>query len=388
MSSRELGALLAAPTTSLSELVGSPACWDELVATAIRERVAPILAHRICRDGPLPPDARRELVRERYHTGAHNLLLYRELARVLRVSPGTSPPILLKGGALASTAYEDISLRPMSDLDLLVPRHDLSSWKNCLIELGYEVLSPEMAPGLAEAVHYQLAFRGGPGRDVVIEIHWNLVAGDADWRAPDIEWFWQQSEPWPGIEELECPAALQLTVPASVLYLSAHAMLQHGGAHARLLWLYDIHRLIACSADAIRWSAIVAKARELQWDAAVAAALHRCRELFETAVPESVVLELEDAANPRAVAHVDDKFAVERSRADYVWQELLCLDVTGRIRLVSAILFPHPTYVKWRYPRFGALWPLAYIYRWSVVVREGVASAFRMLTTAFPYVCL
>lgn len=394
MSSEVLGALLtsrSAPSTrSLAE-------WKTLVDSAVHERVAAALAQAVRDDENVPTVVRQELNRELYNTGACNVLLYRELARVLEASSERAeqaqkaPPIVLKGGALATTIYDDIALRPMSDLDLLVRKTDLASWKDCLVQLGYQMVSPEMASGLAEAVHYQLAFRSGPKDDsstVVIELHWNLVGGDADWRAPDVDWFWQQTESWPGIEDMDCAPALQLTPLASILYLSAHAMLQHGGARTRLLWLYDIHQLIEQSRDVIDWQQVVAKAHEFQWDAAVAHALERCRELFGTSVPESVATELTTASTVAARAHVRNKAHVETSRAELVWRELLCLDAAARVRLVLAILFPSPDYVRWRYPRAGALWPCAYVYRWGVVAREGAAHAMRVLTTALSFVSL
>ena len=388
MSSQLLGALL---TSRTSVSTRSPSEWNKLVATAVRERVAAALARAVKDDDNVPTTARRELERELYNTGACNILLYRELARVLeanKTNRATTAPIVLKGGALASTLYDDIALRPMSDLDLLIRKPELPAWKDCLVRLGYRPVSPEMAKGLAEAVHYQLAYRGGLDGDVVIELHWNLVAGDFDWRAPDIDWFWQQTEPWPGIEDLACPAALQLTPLANVLYLSAHAMLQHGGARTRLVWLYDIHQLVERSADAIHWQDVIDKAREFQWDAAVARALERCHEFFETAVPETVVCELSQGATPEAEAHVHRKAEIEVSRAEFVWREFLCLDTTARLRLLLAILFPAPVYMKWRYPNAGALWPLAYVYRWGVVAREGTAYALRVLTTALFFVPL
>lgn len=388
MSSRQLGDLLTSRTSGPAR---SESQWSELVASAIRERVAAVLAQVVSERDDVPENARQELAGARYHTGACNLLLYRELARVLEPSgihDGTTPPILLKGGALASTVYEDITLRPMSDLDLLIRRAELEAWKARLVRLGYEPVSPEMARGIAEAVHYQLAYRGGAGGDVVIELHWNLVAGNADWRAPDVDWFWRQSEPWPGIEELNCTGALQLTPLANVLYLSAHAMLQHGGARARLVWLYDIHQVVTRSADSIDWQDVIAKAGDFRWDAAVARALARCQELFGTVVPETIVDELGRGASVEASAHVQAKASVESSRAALVWREFLCLRATGRLRLLLAILFPTPAYMKWRYPNAHAVWPLAYLYRWGGVAREGIAHAFRVLTSALSFVFL
>lgn len=392
MSSRQLGALLAPRTPLSTAVVASPRDWDVLVASAVRERVAGALSSAVRDNADVPANARQELARELYRTGAFNVLLYRELARVLRANPTTSSPVVLKGGALAATVYDDIAHRPMSDLDLLVRRDDIAAWRDCLLQLDYELVSPEMAGGLAETLHYQLAFRGGPHRDVVIELHWNLVAGEGDWRTPDVGWFWQQTRDWPGVVDLSCPPALQLTTLAAILYGCAHAMLQHGDARTRLVWLLDIHRLVTtrpeASASGLDWRELVEQAQRFRWDAAVARALEQCVELFATPVPAPILAELNRSASSRSLAHVVDKARVESSRAELVLRELGCLDASSRRHLLRAILLPTPEYVKWRYPRAGSLWPLAYLYRWGVVACEGLAHAVRVLTRALSFVFL
>lgn len=392
MSPRQLGALLATRPPPQEALPETPDEWNELVQAAVRERVAGALSSALADEACAPDAARHVLARELYRTSAFNVLLYRELARVLRANPTATPPVILKGGALATTVYDDIAHRPMSDLDLLVQREDLSTWRDRLLELGYELVSPEMADGLGETIHYQIALRGGEHREVVIELHWSLVAGDGDWRAPDVDWFWQQTRPWPGLEDLSCPAALQLTPLASILYLSAHAMLQHGDARSRLIWLLDIHRVIERTGEDLDWDAVVEHACECRWDAAVARALERSVEYFGTPVPQSAIAALSNAsatspAQPTR-AHVLDKANVEASRAELVLRELGCLNASSKRRLVRAILLPTPQYVKWRYPRAGSLWPLAYIYRWGVVAYEGLAHAGRVLTRALSFVFL
>src|SRR3989304_6451529 len=77
----------------------------------------------------------------------------------------------------------------------------------------------------------------------------------------------------------------QLDPTAHLLYLSAHAMLQHGGASARMIWFYDIHLLLSRWGGRVRWSEALEQARVLQWDAALAAALGRSRPLLRTDPP-------------------------------------------------------------------------------------------------------
>jgi len=105
------------------------------------------------------------------------------------------PVVILKGAALATTIYPNPALRPLSDIDLLIPRQHLEPAVQALKSLGYREPYPEMAPELNRAIHYHTHLRGGPQQSVAVELHWNLVAGDTDWRTPSLDWFWTQTEP-------------------------------------------------------------------------------------------------------------------------------------------------------------------------------------------------
>jgi hypothetical protein len=63
-----------------------------------------------------------QLLKTRRFTAVQNLLLHHELSRILQALQESGIPALaLKGIVLAYSAYPDLSLRPMADLDLLVP---------------------------------------------------------------------------------------------------------------------------------------------------------------------------------------------------------------------------------------------------------------------------
>ena len=83
MSLELLGSLLgAAPDARVDR-----GAWDALTDLAIRERVAPLLSQRLEARNDVPDLARQKLRAELYHTGAFNIVLYRELARLLEDAP-------------------------------------------------------------------------------------------------------------------------------------------------------------------------------------------------------------------------------------------------------------------------------------------------------------
>ena len=374
------------------ESFSEPIDWRALVRRAVDERVAPLLFWKLAEDARLPEGERNLLRSELYRAEASNLILYRELGRLLERSAGSglNPPVLLKGGALASSLYEEIGHRPMGDIDVFIPREDLDRWLELAGKASFRRLSPEMSPGLDRAIHYHVALAGGTESEASIEIHYGLIAGESDWRAPDPRWFLERTEQWrppPSVLATSSSSSFkgrQLDPTAHLLYLSAHAMLQHGGASARMIWFYDIHLLLSRWGGRVRWSEALEQARVLQWDAALAAALERSRALFRTPLPAGLLEEL--AVEPphrgaRGAREVRRRRDPGRRRADVVWSELRSVGIGRGFLWALGILFPRPEYMRWRYPQAGRLWPTFYPVRWARVLWEGSRALLRKRPT-------
>ncbi len=375
---RHLGLLLTGRADHRFSSTFSPDDWSGLTETARREGVAPLLYHALeCTAWPsgTPDSVRRQLRTDYLKAGGSNLLIYRELARILtaiyRESSKERQPtvVLLKGAALATTLYPELALRPMTDVDLLLPRDAIDRSERAVRSLGYREIGPEMSPGFSREVRFQVALKGGPRGYVIAELHWRLVGGEGDWRSPKLDWFWSQTEPWEMTGEScpsEFPAARQLSPTAHLLYLAAHLMLQHGGASARLLWLYDLHLMMTQCGGRLDWAELCLRASEFRWAAALRAALDRSQDIFDTPIPEGVLDALARDSDLEARALVVSKSDPGRTRATGMWYYLRSLDWPRRRRLLASVLWPTPEYLRWRYrPRPKWLWPFCYPYRWG-----------------------
>lgn len=369
---RDLAAILSAEEPS-----SQPFDWTSLVRRAVDERMAPLLFQKLAFDERLPEGERIRLRSELYRAEASNLILYRELGHFLARSQGRGllPPVLLKGAALASSLYDEVGHRPMGDIDILVPRNELDRWLELASEASFRRVSPEMSPGLDRAIHYHVALTGGSDGGAAIELHYGLVAGESDWRAPDPRWFLERTEPWrspSGGASYSAYSARQLDPTAHLLYLSAHAMLQHGDASAPMIWFYDIHLLLSRWGSRIRWDEALESAKGFRWHEALAAALERSRGLFRTPLPERILHEL-DFTGPRA-SEVRRRGNRNRSRAHLVWSELRSVGIGRGFLWALGILFPRPEYMRWRYSKAGWLWPAFYPVRWARVLWEGTVA--------------
>ena len=263
--------------------------WDRLVSAAEREGVAPLLRYRLEKSGCLdssPNGVSQALNRAYFSAAANNLLLLGELSHLLDTlgaTDGDEPAIVLKGADLALSVYPSFALRPMCDLDLLLPRERIEESQKKLAELGYERTQPEVARGHNRLTGHAVCLTGGPSNCVAVELHWRLVGGDHDWRAPEAEWFREQTETWnrcvpSDSSDAEAMSRLpraftHLKPSAHLLYLAAHLMFQHSGAGRRLIWNYDLHLLVKRYRDLLEWDEIRKRAQEFRWSASLLQAL-------------------------------------------------------------------------------------------------------------------
>jgi hypothetical protein len=350
-----------------------PADWPILIAQARREGVAHLLYRRLESAGwppSTPPGLRDELYYAYCNSAAANLLAFRELARILSAFNLTIPAIVLKGAALAATLYPSPGLRPLSDLDLLVPADRLDDAVAVLRGLGYAYTAPLVLPGLDQWVHYHAPpLFGGQDIKLAVEVHWSLVSSEHDWRAPDLDWFWQQSE----LADFGPVRAHVLTPTAHLLYLAAHLMLQHGAGRGRLIWYYDLDLLIRRCAGRLDWDELVSRARQFRWEPALHAALTGAAERFDTPVPAGVLATFHPAGDAEAATLVRRRARSDQTRASRTLAAFSSLTWPARLRLALALVFPTPAYIRWRYkPRPAWLWPLCYPYRWFDEARDGV----------------
>jgi hypothetical protein len=329
-----------------------PSTWERLPALARFHGVAPLVCHAFAAGWPaaIPAAVRRSLEAAAYGEIANTLMLRRALPAILAAAAPIAPIVLLKGAALAEDLYERPTLRPLTDLDLLVPEQHAEAVTRAVAALGYQAV-PTMAPGLEHAINHHTALFGGSGGGTHIEIHWGLVAGSADWRAAPVEWFWTQTEPMPA-----APTAgvLRLTPSALLLHLAAHLVLQHAAMPARLIWIYDIHLLV--SSCAIDWELLGSQACTLGWHAAVRAALDQAHACFGTPIPNAAIRVLSATAPTRRSSR----------RAG----------LPTRARVAVRQLLPHADYMRWRYPAVPEpLLALAHPYRWLAYVARRLENA-------------
>jgi hypothetical protein len=272
--------------------------WTRVVDVADREHVAPLLFKRLKESDTracVPVDAWKRLRRAYFTSGDRNTRLYREVRTVLqRLRNSGVKVIVLKGALLAEAVYGDVALRPMADMDLLVPRTDLAGAEAVLLDMGGAHLKQHDQTAPAAGAQRE---DGEPGRGMkrhalpvllrglAVEIHWTIVSPTGPFRM-DAAGLWDRARPATiaGVE------VLSLSPEDLLLHLGLHFCYQDGCKGLR--YLCDVAETVHRFRDKMDWLQVADLARE--WGAAryVGLALYLARSILAAEVPEDVLQRL------------------------------------------------------------------------------------------------
>jgi len=216
---------------------------------------------------------------------SHNQLLFKRAATAIAVLGDAGIETLVtKGASLALISYEDVGVRPMDDVDVLVPIERTQDAIAALVAAGW---SPGHAdPPTWTQVHHSLGFAGADGGEV--DLHWFAL-----WQPARDEPLWAASVP----VEL-AGVATRAPSPADQLLLAC----VHGTPWSPLppfRWIADAATVIRSAGEELDWERVVVEATRRRLTVATAAALDYLRCEFGVAVPEAALGELWSAPASR-----------------------------------------------------------------------------------------
>ncbi len=355
----------------------SSAEWAEVLDLADRHGMTPHLHWNLrgTWDGLAAPDDLRETLRRRYvRQGVRNARLLGRLGRVLAALRAAGiDVIVLKGAHLAELVYEEVALRPMVDVDILVRNQDLGRATDVLGSLGYE--ATEQARGaehqgaIDENMHVApMRRRGGP----TVEVHY-AIAVPARVGGIETEGLWSRAEP----ASIGDTDALVLSPEDLVLHLCVHVALHHGFA-AKLVQLRDLPAVVDRLGGRIDWKVLVERARTWGVLRAVTLTFALAERMFGTFLPEGSLPAVE--AGPADGDPVDraERLLFQDSRTGLGSANLPLLwgsaSWPAKVSLVLQRFFPSREEMAFTYrtPSNSARIWLYYPYRaWELFLRHG-----------------
>lgn len=238
-----------------------------------------------------PPEILAQLDASYFETLARNLRARRALDSVCGpLAQSGVRWVLLKGAALLETVYPDAGLRPMLDVDLLVPDEDMARAAAVLEELGYEQAAPFRDPAMRQWLWQEQARWPplvAPDDAVVVELHRRLGA----FATPlgfEPTGVWARAQPTSGSMG-QVPAAEDLVVHLALHWLLDRRLRSEGS----LGQLADIARVLRGSGAAFDWDVIVRDAQRYDYGAPLALALLVVTALFNSPVPADAAASLD-----------------------------------------------------------------------------------------------
>lgn len=126
----------------IKALAGLNVDWGLLLQLSQAHAVTPLVYFNLrkTRVNQLPKDYLEQLQKIYQSTTTQNLSFTQELLRLLKLFNDENIPVIpFKGPLLALMVYNNLSLRPISDLDLLIHEDDFLRAKKLLISNGYRL---------------------------------------------------------------------------------------------------------------------------------------------------------------------------------------------------------------------------------------------------------
>jgi hypothetical protein len=304
---------------------------DYVLEVADRQRVGPLLL-RSLRSAGVDVDAvaPRAVEQARLWEAHARLVLPAAASAALNpLDDAGLRPLALKGLALVDR-YPAPGLRPMDDIDLLLPRDIIRPAAKALLESGWRQIHHQRPdPG------YDVALRHSSAPGVPLELHYELARWQERTNGIDPRRLWAARVP---IEVFGCPA-WGLPPEVELLALIAHAA-KRFHLFNRLVWVVDI--AIVASTPSLDWDEVARITVDTRCRVPVAIGLRLARRLG-AAVPDDLLELPPFIVRSGALANLLDPsrpFSVHGSQRwlGYV----LADDVAGKIRLAAGDLIRPP----------------------------------------------
>ncbi len=216
---------------------------------------------------------------------ANNRMLFEKISLLLSIFHENGiQTIILKGASLTVRYYKDIGLRPMSDLDVLIPTYDAYKAAHLLQKLGWVVTLNPLEKLLDSYIFVRHAIKFTNSAKFELDLHWHLLKMCL---SPDAD-----QDFWDGAIPIEFNGVLsQCLNPADNLF---HICI-HGAFPNRvppIRWIADAFMVLR-SGEEIEWGRILVQAQRLHMVLPLKATMQYLHEVFHALIPDDFLQHLD-----------------------------------------------------------------------------------------------
>lgn len=271
----------------INALLQQPLNWESLVQLAARHGVTPLLYAALqslsCQH--VPAEFLQQLKALVQANVRQTLLLTQELIQLLKLFEKQDISVLpFKGPILAATIYKDLSLRQITDLDILVHERDVEKVTQLLLKQGYQTcIDVPWEKHLVRAGFYN------------VDLHLAIAPKHLSYPLQSEE-VWQQTT----LTQLGGVAVITLQPEMQLLMLCLHGTKERWTSLNRIC---DVDALVRT--QTINWQIVITKAKAQGWQRLIGLGLTLAHELLGTELPEEVQNWLqEQPVLPRLAAQI------------------------------------------------------------------------------------
>jgi len=271
--------------------------WSCFLEKAREEGVSPIVFQTlpgiVAGRTAIPGYVTDELKKDYYLSAKKNILTLNALGNILDVfNKAGLDVIVLKGAALAETAYGNLALRPMSDVDLLVKKEDLNRINEQLKGLGYYPADRSFDDVDFNSTYLtSLDYRNPRKNAPSFHIHWHFVNSTIP------------NESYIGmikIGDIWHDAVRANIADTETWVMSPHHLIIHLAEHAlrvthslsKLIYFCDIDRSINYYGKRLDWNLLVKETIRFNLNKMVYTTLYFSHYFIEAKIPEDVLQKL------------------------------------------------------------------------------------------------
>lgn len=312
--------------SSITGLLAQPVDWDGLAELAALHGVVGLVRRNLVMLGERAdiPDGAWEHIKDTANQIAFDGVLHvSQLAQVQRaLQSGGIVPLVLKGVALGDLLYDDPTVRPSTDLDVLVKPEEIDGALDVLKSLGAQ-MPPQSEIDFQRRYSYDLSCLLPPvvGKATLVELHWHLAPrGLFDL---DLDAWRGRAQPF----DLDGTAALRYAPEEQLLHLALH-MRKH--RYVGLRWLADVAELLRRFEESLDWPYLVATARQAGLQTLLYTALSLAREYLDAPCPMEPLQALTPSAARRRLLQsvlTQDALMTPVEMEDAGWTQLAPAEV-------------------------------------------------------------
>lgn len=231
----------------------------------------------------IPEEIRKALKNDYIVSSVRNRKILDEFKVIMTAFTAAGIPVIpLKGICLAACFYDDPALRPMTDIDLVVPKDQIDNAWEVLNKMGYyQKRSLDTDTSMQVVQHLPISVNDSC--ICPVELHWNITP-------PNTAYSIEPDRIWRDVQVVDHDDFKVHTLPVEelILHLCMHLAYIHEFSFG-LRPYCDIDTVVRKHLDVIDWNRLIQTCNEWQWNNGVYLALRMAKVWFDTPINETTL---------------------------------------------------------------------------------------------------